>query len=336
LPAAAKKPTSSEPTSSEADPARKQKERRLSNERQAVLVTGAGGFIGSRVVAELHRQRRWVIGTDVARPANPPAEGVDFYVADVRDITRHAAVIARRCDSIVHCGGISGPMLMEDNPGEVLDINVRGTHQLLSLASSMGLRRFVGLSSVAAYGNTPGRDLVDETAPLTASTFYGTSKAATDLMLQTYVQTLGLSATALRIGWVYGPGRVTDAIIQPIVRSARGEPYRMSTGGDHLLQLVHVDDVVAAILAALDAPQLPRPAYNINGLETVQISAMRDMIAAQLPSIRAEIGPGPLEGADLQGKMSVASAQRDLGWIPKVSFTDGLSRYVDWLQHHPY
>ncbi len=307
----------------------------MAKKPKAVLVTGAAGFIGRRVVQALVEKGQHVIGTDVARPRDGELP-CDFYVADVRDITRHAGVIAQQCDSIVHCGGISGPMLLNDNAAEVLDINIRGTSQLLSLASQTGLRRFVSLSSVSAYGNTPGIDLVDETAPLSASTFYGTSKAASDLVLQSYVQNLGLSAVALRIGWVYGPGRVTDAIIQPLVRSARGEPYRLEAGAEHRLQFVHVDDVVSAVTAALEAKAPAAIAYNINGAETVTVGEIFDLIARQLPSIRAEIGPGPLPGADIQGKMILEAARRELHWTPSVSFIDGLRAYVAWLQNNPY
>jgi nucleoside-diphosphate-sugar epimerase len=300
-----------------------------------VLVTGAAGFIGRRVVKALAEQGKRVIGTDVAKPADDELP-CDFYAADIRDITRHAGVIAGQCDSIIHCGGISGPMLLQDNPAEVLDINIRGTSQLLSLAHQTGLRRFVSLSSVSAYGNTPRLDLVNETAPLSASTFYGTSKAASDLILQSYAANLGLSAVALRIGWVYGPGRVTDAIIQPLVRSAKGAAYRLDAGAEHRLQFVHADDVVSAILAAFNAPTLAGTVYNINGAETVTVGEIFDLIARQIPSIRAAIGPGLLPGADVQGKMMLSAAHRDLGWKPRVSMVDGLRSYVTWLQHNPY
>ncbi|MBP2551426.1 nucleoside-diphosphate-sugar epimerase [Neorhizobium galegae] len=302
---------------------------------KAVFVTGATGFIGRRVVAALLKAGRKVIATDVVSPRGSDL-GCPFYVADVRDITRHAPVVAEGCESIVHCGGISGPMLLQDNAAEVIDINVRGTAQLLSLASDLKLRRFVSLSSVSAYGDTPEFELVDENVRLSASTFYGTSKAASDLVLQSFVRERGLSAIALRIGWVYGPGRVTDAIIQPLVRSAKGEPLQLEAGAQQRLQFVHVDDVVSAIHAALDAVAPTVAAYNINGSETVTVGDIFDLVARQLPTIRAQIGPGLLPGADQQGKMLLNAAARDLGWKPEISFPEGLRAYVSWLQENPY
>lgn len=301
---------------------------------RAVLVTGAAGFIGRRVGTLLHEAGRPVVGTDVVAPR--PVLPFEFHVADARDVARHADVLARGCDAVVHCGGISGPMVMQDNPAELLDINIRGTTQLLSLASTFGVRRFVCLSSVSAYGDTPGADVVTEDRLFRASSFYGTSKAATDLIVQSYAASGGLSAVALRLGWVYGPGRTTDALIQSIVRSARGAPFRLRSGRDHLVQFVHVEDVASAVVAALDVPAAPQVAYNVNGAEAVTVGEVRDMIAAQLPEVDAEIGPGLLEGTDVQGVMSIEAAARDLGWRPAIAFDRGLRDYVDWLRDHPF
>ncbi len=301
--------------------------------RDAVLVTGAAGFIGRRIAEALVAQGRKVIGTDVHTPARPM--GFTFYQADVRDTLRHAPVVAG-CDAIVHCGGISGPMVLADNPAEVIDINIRGTAGLLALAQGFGLRRFVGLSSVSAYGDTGALDVVTEDVPLTATNAYGTSKAASDLLIQSYADRYGLSAAALRIGWVYGPGRVTDALIQPMVRSAKGQPYDLAAGGDHALQFVHVEDVVRAARAALAVETLPSAVFNINGAEILTVRQMVAMIAQHLPAVQISVGPGLLPDTDVQGRMDLTRAARDLGWTPAVDFATGLAAYIDWLKDHPF
>lgn len=301
---------------------------------KTVLVTGAAGFIGNRVAKALLARGHRVIGTDMLAPSQDP--GFAFHVADIRDTLCLAPLIGKDCDSIIHCGGISGPMVLADNPAEVMDINIRGTGVLLALARSFGLRRFVGLSSVSAYGDTGPRDLVTEDAPLTASNAYGTSKAACDLMIQSYATHYGLSAAALRIGWVYGPGRATDAIIQPVVRSAKGgAAFEMPQGGDHPIQFVHAEDVVAAILTAFEAEALPSVAYNINGNEIFTVRQICDMIAETCPGARVALGDGMMPLAEVHGRMDISRAEDELNWAPQVQFREGLANYVNWLKDHP-
>lgn len=302
---------------------------------KAVLVTGAAGFIGRRVAKALQARGYRVIGTDMQILQDDP--GFEYFTADIRDTVRLSPVLAHGCDGIVHCGGISGPMVMVDNPAEVIDINIRGTGGLLGLARGFGLRRFVGLSSVSAYGDTGGRPVIDETTPLNATNAYGTSKAATDLLIQSYAQFYGLSAAALRIGWVYGPGRATDAIVQPVVRSAKGGPvFDLPEGGDHPIQFVHVEDVVDAILRVYEAQSLPSAVYNVNGAEIFTVRQICAMIAESCPKVRVTLGPGMMPRTEVHGRMDISRAERDLGWVPQVPFRDGLARYVDWLKDHPF
>ncbi|MET0747443.1 MAG: NAD(P)-dependent oxidoreductase [Rhizobium sp.] len=309
----------------------------MSNCALPIMVTGASGFIGNHVARLIQASGRRVIGTDIARPANHGEQDFSFVQADVRDFPRHTAIVAAGCAGIIHCGGISGPMLGVDNPADVIDINVRGTVQLLELARIYGLRRFVGCSSVSAYGSQPGLESIDEQTPLGASTVYGSSKAAGDLLTQTYASQFNLSATTLRIGWVYGPGRRTDAILRPMIRSGYGAPpYQLANGADQMLQFVHVDDVAAAMIAAFEAPVLPRAAYNINGAEPLSLAAIAAIVRQSVPDAKIGLGPGPLPDTDRQGPMVLDAAADDFGWRPAVAFHEGVSRYADWLKENDY
>src|SRR5690606_32326188 len=135
-----------------------------------------------------------------------------------------------------------------------------------------------------------------------------------------YARNYGLNATALRIGWVYGPGRETDAIVQPVMRSSAAAPYVLDQGGDHRLQFIHVDDVVAAVLAAWDAAAFSSAAYNINGTEIFSVRQICQMIGTLHPAARTDVGPGLLPGSDLQGRIDIKLAARGLDWSPQVPF----------------
>lgn len=108
-----------------------------------VLVTGAAGFIGRRVVAALAADSRQVVGTDLVQPPG----SVPFVVADLADPSAMATIIdAHGVESVVHCGGISGSMLARDQPALLLQVNVAATMALLELArarsASFRLLRF--------------------------------------------------------------------------------------------------------------------------------------------------------------------------------------------------
>jgi UDP-glucuronate 4-epimerase len=307
----------------------------VSTEGQPIIVTGAAGFIGAAVARKLAASGRRVIGTDVVAPADPHDGGFAFVRADARDLLRLTALVKDGCDGIIHCGGISGPMLAQDNPGEIFDINIRGTWLLLDLVRCFNLRRFVLCSSVSAYGDTVASKGVTEQEPLKASTAYGSSKASSDLLLQTYVRRYGVSAVCLRLGWVYGPRRRTDGILRPMIRSAiDGPAFNLEQGADHLLQYVHVDDVVAAVTAAYDAPRLKEVAYNVNGGEALTLGAIATSVRAVLPAAQISIRAGMLAETDIQGPMSLRAAAEDLSWQPQIGLTDGLRDYARWLATH--
>jgi nucleoside-diphosphate-sugar epimerase len=285
-------------------------------------------------VRRLQAAGRAVIGTDVMAPSG---HDFPFVQADTRDIARHTALVAAGCDGIIHCGGISGPMLAQDNPAELFDINIRGTWLLLELARIFRLRRFILCSSVSAYGTADDRETVGEDTPLRASTAYGTSKAASDLVLQTLATQHGVSAAALRLGWVYGPRRRTDGILRPMIRSGLDGPlFALPEGADHVLQFVHVEDVVDALIAAFDAPSLPRVAYNINGPKALSLGAIADVVRAAVPAAQMHIGPGLLPDTDVQAPMALTAAAEDLGWQPRIDLATGVRLYADWLRTNAF
>lgn len=284
-----------------------------------ILITGAAGFIGQTLAKRLHAAGRAVIGTDIARPARHSEADFPFVTADARDLNRHVQLAKNGLDGIIHCGGISGPMLLHDNPAEIADINLRGTLTMLELARSFEVPRFLYCSSVSAYGNQHDLTPITEETPLTASTVYGSTKAAGDMLVQTWRTRFDLSATCLRIGWVYGPGRRTDALLQPMIRPILGQApaFALPSGGDHGLQFVHVDDVCAALIAALDATDVPRAAYNITGSAYLTVREIGGMLTSIADGPAMTLGGGLLEDTDLQGVVRIDRAAKDLSWSPQ-------------------
>jgi len=135
---------------------------------------------------------------------------------------------AAQCDVIIHAGGVSGPGFVFDPPIDSFDVattNITGTLNALEAARTHLVRRVVFLSSVIAYWPAVRGETLDETTTMLpgARETYGASKVACEQLCTAYAHSHGLETIALRISWVYGPGRTTGCPIHDALfgRAAR-------------------------------------------------------------------------------------------------------------------
>lgn len=302
-----------------------------------ILITGASGLIGQRLLARLAAAGRKAIGIDlVAKAGHLPIE-----IADLADIHRLHALAARESvTSVIHCGAVSGPMVMIDNPHAIIQANVLGTANMLELARLRRLRRLVFCSSTSAFGPTlppvPGSAGVPEEMLLRPSSVYGTTKVAGEQLLAGYRQQHSLDAVAVRLCWVYGPGRTTDCVIRTMLEDVQaGRPTRLPFGRDFPRQFIHVDDAVAALLRAHDAETCPQPVYTATGGQLHTIGEIAALVAAAFPEADIEVAPGPDLLDDHQHRFDVSAIARDLGFTPSVPLETGIRTYATWLAGRP-
>src|SRR5882762_2918233 len=143
------------------------------------LVTGSSGFVGRAIMARLAAAGHRAIGLD------PRPSASTQVIDDLSDRPRLRDIIAReKIAHIIHAGGVSGPMVMADDPAGVMAINVTGSMNLLYEAMAAGVKTFVYCSSVAAIGNYYEREPIGENYPMRPASSYGCSKAAMDFVLR--------------------------------------------------------------------------------------------------------------------------------------------------------
>lgn len=292
---------------------------------ETVLLTGASGLIGRYVHRMLRERGDKVVAID-------RIEGDDVLACDLSEVHR-LHELGSEAAAIIHCGAISGPMVARDNPYLIVQSNIVGTANVLEFARVKGMRRVVYCSSVSAFGNTPaGLDLVPEDVVLKPTSVYGASKAAGEQLLEGYRQQHGVDSVSLRPGWVYGPGRTTDCAIRTMIEDAQaGRPTSFPFGRDFYRQYVHVQDVADAILLALDAKELPRRSYTINGGTYLTLGDVAAIVRKVLPSARIEMGPGGDPIDDVQARFDLSAAERDLGFRPRIGLEEGIRSYAGWL-----
>jgi nucleoside-diphosphate-sugar epimerase len=181
-----------------------------------VLVTGANGFIGAALVERLQRVGEEVVASDLDRGG---AVSANFQACDITDPHQVERLFASGpFDTTFHGGAISGPMVMPDRPLEIWRVNTLGTAHLLEAARRQRAGRFVLCSSCSVYGAMDGAT-IDEATPPDPVGVYGASKLAAEQAMIGFAREYGNDAVALRLAWVYGPGRRTPTTLAQLLQA---------------------------------------------------------------------------------------------------------------------
>ncbi|GGW42896.1 MULTISPECIES: NAD-dependent epimerase/dehydratase family protein [Streptomyces] len=324
-----------------------------------VLVTGGAGFIGSHVVDVLRAHGHEPLVFDVRED---PA-------ADVRDPAAVADALAG-VDAVCHQAAMVGLGNGVADAAEYVSRNDLGTAVLLAAMAEAGVRRLVLAGSMVVYGEgryacarhgvvrpgpravadldagrfeplcpACGQDLspglVGEDAPLDPRNVYATTKLAQEHLSVAWARATGGSAVSLRYHNVYGPRMPRDtpyAGVASFFRSAlaRGEAPRVFEDGRQRRDFVHVRDVAAANLAALEAPSEAGAltAYNTGSGEPHTVGEMARALAAAYggpePVVTGEFRLGDVRHITADS----ARLRAELGWKPQVEFQDGMREFA--------
>jgi nucleoside-diphosphate-sugar epimerase len=239
-----------------------------------ILVTGATGFIGSRLCELLsleHRLPYRALVRDFSRAARIGRLDAELVAGDMLD----AASLARAVDG---CDAVVNLAHSDDRTAE------KQTAHLVDACVRAGVRRFVHISSMAVYGPSPKLPVITEdTAPIQRwGEAYSDAKAAAEAVVTAAARRGSLASVVLRPTIVYGP---YSFFVTPIVQEARLGRISLIDGGRGICNAVYVDDVCEAIMAALDRDDAVGAAVQINGDTRITwldfISAFADMVETE-------------------------------------------------------
>ncbi len=294
-----------------------------------VLVTGAAGFIGSRLVTRLLAEGAQVHTLDLLPGA---AESVvQAHQADIADADAVAAAVeAADPDHVFHLAAFkersSTPAAFE----LAMAVNAGGTLNVLTAAAARpGLRSFVTMGTSEEYGQgpTPFRESQRE-QPISA---YGASKTAATHLCQAFHRARAVPATVLRPTIAYGPGQPPDLFLSALVAAlARGDRFPMTPGGQ-MRDFVHVDDIVEALLLAATRPAARGRVINVGSDEPLTIAELARRVAAQMDAEQL-LGIGELPyrtGENMDYRADSTLARELLGWQARVRLEDGLVQVVE-------
>lgn len=297
------------------------------------LVTGGAGFIGSYLVPRLLDLGLEVTVFDLAaEPATltEVADSIRYVRGDLgSSADLYRVMIEGGFSEVFHLGSLlAGPC--EENPPLGFRVNFDSTRTLLDAAAASGVRRFVMPSSISVYGRDVAEPVADD-AHKNPETVYGQTKLASEHLMLWYARRKGLDCRALRLTWVYGPGRTTgitalwsSRILDAV---ALGEPYTVSNP-DERGDWLYVEDAVGALLALWQAEQAPQRIYNIAG----GVHSIREVvgIARELrPAARISLVEGGANQSPYPSAYDDSVLREEIGWTPSLTLREAIARHLD-------
>lgn len=313
-----------------------------------VFITGANGFIGRALATRYRGYGTAIAGVDfVADPAWNVVDG------DIRDVSKWRAHL-EGSDLVIHTAAV---VSMVAPMRDAWNVNCQGTRRLITACREAGVRRFVHLSSVAAFGfEFP--DGVDESWPLiTNGNSYTDTKITGEHLVLAAHAAGELDCTIVRPSDVYGPGS-RPWIILPIEAMKKGR-FRLPAGGRGIFSPVYIDDLVDGTVLAAARSEGAGQIFTIGGGPGVTCAEFfghhwrwlgrsgpiptlprgLDVFLAELTGRLArmagqpiEMGRGTIGLLSRPGSYGIEKARRLLGYEPQVDLAEGMRRSEEWVK----
>jgi UDP-glucuronate 4-epimerase len=313
--------------------------------KETCLVTGAAGFIGSRLSKALLERGQRVVGIDNLNDYYPlvhkqrhladlsPHENFTFVEADLRDADRIAEIFATyKPDSVAHLAAMAAVRYSVEHPLIYGSVNVQGTMNLMDGARKIGRPRMVLASTGSLYGAdtpTPFKETAAADRPLAP---YPASKRAMELMAHSYHHIWKLPITVMRFFNVYGPhGRPDMMPWQWSKMILAGQTLTLYNGGHLKRDWTYIDDIVDGLLAALEKG-LSWEIINLGCMNPVDnIEFIRTLEKLLGKEAKCESVPTPAS-EPLITFADIGKAKTLLGYHPKVNVEEGLRRFIEWAR----
>jgi NAD dependent epimerase/dehydratase len=311
---------------------------------RSVLVTGAGGFIGSHLAERLVREgarvraflrytsrddRGWL---DALEPS-VEAE-IEAVLGDLRDVESVAAVV-RGSEVVFHLGAQIAIPYSYVNPRDFFETNVMGTLNVATAARAAEVGRVVHVSTSEVYGSARVVPITED-HPLEPQSPYAASKLAADKLMDAFHRSYGVPVTIVRPFNTYGPRQSARAIVPTVISQAlAGGTLRL--GSLHPRRdLTYVTDTVAGFVAAARAPDAVGRTIQLGTGHDVSVGDVVELVGEALGRrLEVELDPARVRPPDSEVQRLISAprlAGELLGWAPEVQLGDGLARTIEWIE----
>jgi len=308
-----------------------------------VLVTGAGGFIGSHLAERLVELGADVqalvhynaLGTWGWLDRSPRRAEMTVIPGDVcdRDSVRQAM---QGAEIVFHLAALIAIPYSYHAPLSYVRTNVEGTLNVLQAARELGVERVVHTSTSEVYG-TARYVPIDESHPLQGQSPYSASKIAADKLAEAFYLSFGLPVVTIRPFNTYGPRQSARAVIPTIITQALSGPVVRLGSLTPRRDLNYVTDTVAGFVCVAGAPAAIGQVINVGSGQEITIGDLArtilDLLGRDLPIVCEEQRIRP-ENSEVERLCADNRQARALGWQPQVTLQEGLLRTIAWVEEH--
>jgi UDP-glucuronate 4-epimerase len=311
----------------------------------SILITGGAGFIGSSLLDRLlmNTTEKIVVADNFNTYYDPAIKRKNISNAlenprcilqegDIRDQNFLESLFKQyHFDQIVHLAAMAGVRASLEDPTVYVDVDIKGTVNLLELAHRYGVKNFVSASSSSVYGlNT--KVPFAESDPVEAQISpYAVAKRAGELYCEVYAKLYKLPIASMRFFTVYGPRQRPEMAIHKFTALIdQGFPIPFYGDGTSQRDYTYIDDIVDGITAAMNIRQPGHFIYNLGNSHTISLTEMVALIEknlgkkAILQKLSDQAGDVPITFADL------TKSKAELNYEPKISIEEGIKRFIAW------
>lgn len=326
------------------------------NSNDRILITGGAGFIGSHLCERLLKEGYIVTCLDNFN---------DFYNPEIKEeniskAKEHSNYTLIRGDildkdllhkifggemepltpntqdlkpkKVVHLAAIAGVRASIADPQEYVDVDIKGTLNLLEIAKEYDIEQFIFASSSSVYGMNKKVPFSEDDSVNNQASPYAAAKRSAELFCKTYNHLYNIPITVLRFFTVYGPRQRPDMAIHKFTRlMMEGKPIPMYGDGSSERDYTYIDDCIDGIMKALENP-FDFQIFNLGNSTTIKLKDLIDLIAEKLgiePKIEQlpdQPGDVPITYADIK------KAKVMLGYTSKTIIEKGIERFIDWYE----
>lgn len=315
-----------------------------SNKR--VLVTGAGGFIGSHLVEALGRQGarvrafvRYNSRADAGFLSELPPElngQVEIVAGDLRDGDAIRGAV-KGSEMVFHLGALIAIPYSYLHPAEVAETNFMGTLNILMACRNLEVERLVHTSTSEVYG-TALRTPIDEGHPLQGQSPYSASKIGADKLVESFYRSYELPALTIRPFNTYGPRQSIRAVIPTIITQALWQNSIRLGNLNATRDFTFVDDTVSGFLKGAQAKGVEGGTYNLGTGTEISIGDLAKKIIKEIGRpVKIVVDPKRLrpEKSEVFQLLSDNSlARKKLDWQPRIDLLTGLRKTINWIEKH--